>query len=60
MRNFLFLLSREIIVFVFNVFLVSFFEIKRRGDLIGEYIVVVFIILLCVIFFVIGYLYVFN
>lgn len=60
MRNLSFLPSREIIAPVSNVFLASFSEIKRRGDPIGEHIVVVLTILLCAIFPVIGYLHVFN
>ena len=60
MRNLSFLPSREIIAPVSNVFLASFSEIKRRGDPIGEHIVVVLTILLCAIFPIIGYLHVFN
>ena len=60
MRNLSFLPSREIIAPVSNVFLASFSEIKRRGDPIGEHIVIVLTILLCAIFPVIGYLHVFN
>ncbi|WP_026016904.1 oligosaccharide flippase family protein [Catenovulum agarivorans] len=60
MRNLSYLPSREIISPVSNVFLASFSEIKRRGDQIGEHIVMVLTILLFTITPVIGYLHVFN
>ncbi|MDP5134049.1 MAG: oligosaccharide flippase family protein [Paraglaciecola sp.] len=60
MRNLSYLPSREIIAPVSNIFLASFSEIKRRGDAIGDHIVVVLTILLFAIIPIIGYLNVFN
>ncbi|EWH11148.1 polysaccharide biosynthesis protein [Catenovulum agarivorans DS-2] len=60
MRNLSYLPSREIISPVSNVFLASFSEIKRRGDHLGDHVVMVLTILLFAITPVIGYLHVFN
>lgn len=60
MRNLSYLPSREIIAPVSNIFLASFSEIKRRGDPIGDHIVVVLTILLFAIIPIIGYLHVYN
>ena len=60
MRNLSFLPSREIIAPVSNVFLAGFSEIKRRGDPIGDHIVVALTIILFIITPAIGYLHVYS
>jgi len=60
MRNLSYLPSREIIAPVSNVFLAGFSEVKRRGDPIGDHIVVALTIILFIITPVIGYLHVYN
>jgi len=60
MRNLSYLPSREIIAPFSNVFLASFSEIKRRGDPIGDHIVIVLTILLFAITPFIGYLHVYS
>jgi lipopolysaccharide exporter len=60
MRNLSYLPSREIIAPISNVFLASFSDVKRRGEQIGDHVVMVLAILLFVISPITGYLFLYH